>query len=138
MKAQIEFNVEGIEYITLKPVRELDYVYHFHIPAKKGFRYILNYKREFKGVWTNGNREPYYSDYYGCWEGYYSTKDLKRKDFFQKEEARDKSWFEKAWVTVYVKGNSHKATFKTDKEAMSFVQSVKALSGETFKVIINE
>jgi hypothetical protein len=138
MKAQIEFVVKGIEYIQMKPVKELDYIYHFHIPKKSGFRYLFSYKREFKGVWTNGNSEPYYSDYYRSWEGYYSTKDLKRKNFFQKEEGVDKSWFEKAWVTVYVKGTSHRATFKTDKEAMSFIQSVKALSGEIFKVIINE
>ncbi len=138
MKSQIEFNVEGIEYIQFSPVKKLNYLYHFYIPAKSGFRHLFSYKREFKGVWTDGNQMPYYSDYYGSWEGYYSTKNLKDKGLFQEEEGRDKDWFQKASVTVQTCKHQHTAYFKTDKEAMSFIQSVKDLSGATFKVIINE
>ena len=138
MKSQIEFNVEGIEYIQFTPVKKLNYIFNPFIPAKSGFRYLFQYKREFTNVWTNGNNMPYYSDYYGSWEGYYSTSNLQEKGLFQRELGPDKPWFEKASVTVNTCNHQHTAYFKDDKEAMSFIQSVKDLSGATFKVIINE
>ena len=137
MKSQIEFNVEGIEYIQFSPVKELDFIYNFHIPAKSGFKYLFHYKREFRNVWTHKGHTPYYSDYYGSWEGAYTTKSLKEKGYFQKEESATGPWFEKASVTVQTCKHQHTAYFKTDKEAMSWIQSVKDLSGATFKVIMH-
>lgn len=138
MKPQIEFNVEGIEYIQFRPVKQLNFIYNFHIPAKSGFRYLFHRKREFKGVWTEGNTMPYYSDYYGSWEGYWTTEHLINRGYFQTKEGIDQPWFEKASVKVQTCRHEHTAYFKTNKEAKSWIQSVKDLSGATFKVIIND
>lgn len=137
MKPRIEFNTKDIEYIQFTPVKELKWKFHEYIPEIRVFFGMFVKRKTLRNGWSiNGN--PYWGDYYGEWYDWSTTKELQDKGFFQIDEAPAwGTWYEKARVYVRKKRTDHTATFKTNEEANAFIEEVKKMNGEDFKIIIN-
>ena len=137
MKPRIEFNTKDIDYIQFTPVKELKWTFREYIPERRVFFGIFVKRKALKDGWSiNGNTS--WCDYYGEWNDWLTTKELQNKGYFQIDEFPVwGTWYERARVYVRLKRTDHTATFKTNEEANAFIEEVKKMNGDNFKVIIN-
>jgi hypothetical protein len=134
MKSRIDFNVKGIEYIQFTPIKKLDFKYFKFIPEQRMFFGLIRTQEALYDGWSVYG-DPSRTDYGWCdWK----TTDSLKKEYFQQIEGTDQPWYAYAYVHIQKLNSSFNQKFKTNDEAIQFIEELKIFSGEKFKVIHNE
>ncbi len=135
MKSRVEFNIKGIQYISFKPVKKLNWKFFKHIPEQRTFFGMFKTQKALFNGWSVSG-QPYYNGYTG-WEDWRTTNSLKNQ-YFQEIEGNNEPWFDYSVVVIQKVNTSHTKRFKTNDEANQFIDEVKQLSGETFKIMYHD
>jgi hypothetical protein len=135
MRSRIEFNVKDIEYIQFTPVKQVKWRYFEFIPEKRILFGVIRTQKALYDGWSI-NGEPWYSEY-GGWCDWRTTNSLKG-EFFQRVEGNNEPWYDYANVYIKKLNSSFNQKFKSNGEALEFIEELKELSGDNFKIIYND
>lgn len=133
MKSRIDFNVKGIEYIRFTQLKKQEWKYFAFIPEQRIFFGLIRTQKALYDGWSI-NGEPSYHDF--GWADWRTTDSLKN-EYFQEVDGKDQPWYSYAHVYIQKLNSSFSQKFKTDDEAIQFIEELKIHSGDKFKIIYN-